>query len=393
MQQYFHKSVILVLEHEDQVFTKGIILNRPTDIILTDEDFVRPDGSPLRSTTDKDDDDTKKKNQWRLWFGGDVQTYKSGNPELICLHSLQTEAAMKVSKPVFSNNVVQFTSFEQAYRLVQDGEASCDDFWLFGGYAGWGPGQLQGELTRHSWYMVATDAGTVWDELRTMQREQEGSSNKADAIPGADTWTRLMERVGHGLEAKASAEDRFDDLMLREWGKENLVFEKDDDSAEDDDLSSFSMPKTPLISAGTLLRGSSATRSPFMLNDQGFHKSVILVVQDEEQFTIGLLLNRPLPTDTEFSVVDRSMRIAQRFGGRFGFRGLLDKPVFWLHNSQTLRDMKVGSPIGREDGIWRCTKEQVQTTFNSRIAGPEDFICVEGLTVWPKMSGTFSFGS
>jgi len=29
-QQYFHKSTILVLEHKDSTFTKGIILNRPT---------------------------------------------------------------------------------------------------------------------------------------------------------------------------------------------------------------------------------------------------------------------------------------------------------------------------------------------------------------------------
>ena len=43
-QQYFHKSVMLLLQHDDG-FTKGIILNRPSAITL--------DG-------------------WRLWFGGDV---------------------------------------------------------------------------------------------------------------------------------------------------------------------------------------------------------------------------------------------------------------------------------------------------------------------------------
>jgi len=35
-QQYFHKSVILVLDHDDK-FTKGIILNRPSDRLLDDD--------------------------------------------------------------------------------------------------------------------------------------------------------------------------------------------------------------------------------------------------------------------------------------------------------------------------------------------------------------------
>jgi hypothetical protein len=30
-QQYFHKAVILVLDHDENTFTKGIILNRPSD--------------------------------------------------------------------------------------------------------------------------------------------------------------------------------------------------------------------------------------------------------------------------------------------------------------------------------------------------------------------------
>ena len=43
-QQFFHKCVLLLLQH-DEGFTKGIILNRPSALTL--------DG-------------------WRLWFGGDV---------------------------------------------------------------------------------------------------------------------------------------------------------------------------------------------------------------------------------------------------------------------------------------------------------------------------------
>ena len=52
-QQYFHKAAILVLDHEEGTFTKGIILNRPSDLTL--------------------DDDLNEGVKWRVWFGGDVQ--------------------------------------------------------------------------------------------------------------------------------------------------------------------------------------------------------------------------------------------------------------------------------------------------------------------------------
>lgn len=49
-QQYFHKAAILVLDHEENTFTKGIILNRPTDLTL--------------------EDDINEGVKWRIWFGG-----------------------------------------------------------------------------------------------------------------------------------------------------------------------------------------------------------------------------------------------------------------------------------------------------------------------------------
>ena len=113
-QQYFHKCVILLLTH-DEGFTKGIILNRPSALTL--------DG-------------------WRLWFGGDVaqgglfrkhEPWKtslekesanaaSSGLEMVCLHSLKSEAAERLSLSVISG--VWQTSFEVAKALVEDGEAA-----------------------------------------------------------------------------------------------------------------------------------------------------------------------------------------------------------------------------------------------------------------------------
>ena len=45
------------------------------------------------------------------------------------------------------------------------GLATPSDFWVFAGYARWGPQQLLGERERKSWYMVATDSQTLVEEL------------------------------------------------------------------------------------------------------------------------------------------------------------------------------------------------------------------------------------
>mmetsp|Transcript_2798 Transcript_2798/g.3981 ORF Transcript_2798/g.3981 Transcript_2798/m.3981 type:complete len:583 (+) Transcript_2798:62-1810(+) len=371
-QQYFHKSVILVLEHEDNVFTKGIILNRPTDLYLSDADFEFKDRSrPPRK---------EKKEKWRVWFGGDVQWISSDRPELVCLHSLQSDAAREASQSVLKDHVVQYTTMEKAYDLIEAGEAEVGDFYLCGGYCGWGPGQLQGELERKSWHMVATDAQTVWEELKARQEE-------SGDITGESTWKRLMERIGRGDETKASDYDKeFDNQMLRVWAEANLVFQKDD---KKDDIVSQLLKTPPDIGPGTLLRASSNSESPFLLNEQGFHQSIILISQDEEDFTVGLLLNRPWARTVEldFPGDDRSVSIAARFGGRYELKGMPKKSSFWFHCNDQLKSAKIGSPLKDADGIWKCGEKQVRAAIRDGIAGEKDFMCVKGLNIWPKIKG------
>ena len=90
-QQYFHKTVMLVLDHSP-MFTKGIILNRPTDLML--------------------EDDINQGVKWRVWFGGDVEGMNAQNPDILCLHSLNDERATKASIPVMKD--IQWTTFDNA---------------------------------------------------------------------------------------------------------------------------------------------------------------------------------------------------------------------------------------------------------------------------------------
>lgn len=80
-QQYFHKAAILVLAHDAQ-FTRGIILNRPTNYFLEDGD------------------------EWRVWFGGDVCGLNDAEePELICLHSITENEAVNKASNVVMNDI------------------------------------------------------------------------------------------------------------------------------------------------------------------------------------------------------------------------------------------------------------------------------------------------
>lgn len=82
-QQYFHKAVILVLDHDENTFTKGIILNRPSDRMM--------------------EDDVNEGLKWRVWFGGDVQGLDSILPDIVCLHSLKSKEARDASVSVMKD--------------------------------------------------------------------------------------------------------------------------------------------------------------------------------------------------------------------------------------------------------------------------------------------------
>lgn len=384
-QQYFHKAAILVLDHDPNTFTKGIILNRPTDLML--------------------DDDVNPGVKWRVWFGGDVQGLASANPDIVCLHSLKDETVTRASVPVMKD--IQWTTFENAKRLVSIGVAKPEDFWVFCGYAGWGPGQLMGELDRQSWYMVATDSGTLLKELA----KQSAGADPRDS--GLDTWTLLMNMIGRSETAQKFT-GGFDDLILKEWALKNLLSTEAGGGAGERTGPPEGVPSTqellrkdPVdrlisrasaaskgidVAAGMLVRATPSNRSPFLLDDQELHKSVVLILSDDENISVGVILNRPAAKGLDIKLASkdgkqsRAIQLPLRFGGQYSVKG--SEPLLWLHCSPLLRAAKVGSPVGpRGSGIWKCTSKDVTAAISSDLARPEDFMVVTGVSVWTKGKG------
>lgn len=351
-QQYFHKSVMLVLSHSTD-FTRGIILNRPTPF--------------------------KNEEGWPLWFGGDVHSLHDdrSSREITCLHTLSDPLAERMSVKVIEG--MYYTSLDCAKHLVDQGVAKPADFWTFCGYAGWGPNQLQDELDRESgssWKLASADGGVVLRKL--MSQKREGSDSD-----GIRTWESLMRVIGHGPSEVDASAGGFGDRMLQEWIRVNLR------QAMPSPLDTPFVRLAPSIAE----RGATDSRTPFdiragdvlcahpvipcfTLDHQYLHKSIILLLRTGEGGCVGMILNRPSAAHVVFRATGNKRRVL--FGGTLGLR---DESVMWLHSKPDIGGERIGT-----SNLWRMSADQAAVALDIGSATPDDFILVQGVLSWsPNM--------
>jgi putative transcriptional regulator len=147
----FFKTVVLMIEHCDEG-AMGLVVNRPTSINMANMlagHFDIP-------TTDE-----------VIFSGGPVEP-----KALFVVHNSPelngTEAPVVPGVHVASNTDV----FERVIQGYITGDDEME-FRIFAGCAGWGAGQLEGELERGDWYVQPATAGMtldmdpyeVWDSL------------------------------------------------------------------------------------------------------------------------------------------------------------------------------------------------------------------------------------
>eukprot|EP00747_Dinoflagellata_sp_TGD_P093774 gnl/TRDRNA2_/TRDRNA2_165877_c2_seq2.p1 gnl/TRDRNA2_/TRDRNA2_165877_c2~~gnl/TRDRNA2_/TRDRNA2_165877_c2_seq2.p1 ORF type:complete len:747 (-),score=107.35 gnl/TRDRNA2_/TRDRNA2_165877_c2_seq2:138-2378(-) len=362
-QQYYHKCVILVLAHEDN-FTKGVILNRPT--------ALQVDG-------------------WPVWYGGDVEeggmfrpsylvfnplphTASGGRrytPDITCLHRIESEAIKALSTVVIKD--IYNISFDNAKALVAAGEAKKEDFWVFVGYAGWGPGQLQRELDQETWYLAAADSGLLLSELLTQARDPSSFprvDSEAALMKGGDgiaTWERLITNIGRTITA-----DGFADRMLREWVREYLT----EEGKKWPHLSlgtNASHPKAlPPLRSGTVLVSSRG--HPFLLDKQYLHKAILVVLERTEDVMIAAILNRPRIAGVTFDMPGIGKHSGKYADRRISFGGELSQMdsgagLMPLHYKREL-----GGPELGDSGLFLATSDFTGTA--------SDLIMVSGLLAW-----------
>jgi putative transcriptional regulator len=140
----FYQTVVLLVLH-DRNGAMGIVVNRPLE--------ERPLASLLEALGETA---TGVAGSVRIFAGGPVQ------PELgFVIHS----ANYHRPETVAIEGHLAMTSSREILRDIANGRGPKQSLMAFG-YAGWGPGQLEGELAQRFWFTTPADANLVFEEAR-----------------------------------------------------------------------------------------------------------------------------------------------------------------------------------------------------------------------------------
>ena len=148
----FRRTVVLVVEHEAEQGTLGVVLNRPTQV---------PVDQVLQPWTELATDPPV------VFSGGPVAPNSAlalalvpGTDEPVGWHPLDGGA------PAMTR--LGLVDLDAPPGLLAPAVASLR---VYAGYAGWSPGQLKAEIDEGAWYVVAAEPGRLWSAVL---RRQDG---------------------------------------------------------------------------------------------------------------------------------------------------------------------------------------------------------------------------
>lgn len=147
----FDRTVVLMLEHGDDG-ALGIVLNRPSDTALDD---VLPD--------------------WRILASAPAVVFTGGPvaPDAVIALGRAPRDAIEGWVPIIDD-----LGTIDLGRDPLDLGIPLEELRVFVGYAGWAPGQLEGELEAHAWFVVdlgrndpfASTPERLWRDVLKRQR-------------------------------------------------------------------------------------------------------------------------------------------------------------------------------------------------------------------------------
>jgi putative transcriptional regulator len=154
----FRETVVLLISYDSRG-AAGLIINRPTDVPLSD---MLPDIAGIRKRADI------------VYYGGPVE----GHRMLVLIRSGDKPAE---SARVL-DNVYLSSSRDMLKGMIGAGK-TAGQFRVYAGYAGWAPGQLDAELSRGDWHIVRADAKSIFDKK------------------SEDIWRELI-RIGSSIQVR-----------------------------------------------------------------------------------------------------------------------------------------------------------------------------------------------
>lgn len=155
----FRRTVVLIVEHETSEGTLGVVLNRPTPI-------------PVAQVFD----------QWTDLASDPSVVFKGG--------PVAPTSALALALVPGTDEPLGWRALDGAPALARLGLLDLDtppsvlapaiqSLRVYAGYAGWSPGQLEGEIDEGAWHVVTAEPGDVFapdpESLwRSVLRRQEG---------------------------------------------------------------------------------------------------------------------------------------------------------------------------------------------------------------------------
>jgi len=466
-QQYWHRAVVLITEvsqdtakgdvetvPDEQLAQganrgrwsyRGVLLNRFTELVFDD-------------ATGEQQTRTSKESGWNIQFGGDLCGLDSsdGYTEFTCLHHLdRTDPNVQaVSTKLFADLSMISLGDAQSLCKLDSSKFSPDDFHAFGGFCSWRPGQLEREMGegRDEWRALSVDANSILDEMKHQRYESKivtkfssRGQNVARGLleTGADMWRNFLNMI-HVSESTATeripaGQLDFYDRMLEIWAEENLSVDDEDDSVDAVDVVVPSSNSTDLIGPGTLVRATSHVSNDMLLYENELIKSLVLVIEDRADATVGIILNHPLGAAVE--CVEGKDPLPLRYGGPIDkdevspdsfdgeedeedddemYEGFLDyqnaaasndfvfddssddasdyddnsedgyvddSPFIWIHRDAALGsqgpDGGGGSQLGTS-GVWNIEENDALKSLQSGFLCLEDTMVFSGVCVWEK---------
>jgi putative transcriptional regulator len=138
---FFHRSVVLLVHHEDNEGSLGFIVNRPTELKL--EEILKDLEIPWHAEAEGQSPSA--------YFGGPVR------PEVGTLLFLDHE--QDGAKRTICPGVSASQSVGDLETLA---DRPADSFRLYLGYAGWGEGQLEQEILRNDWLIAPVQTDLIF---------------------------------------------------------------------------------------------------------------------------------------------------------------------------------------------------------------------------------------
>lgn len=135
----FSQTVVLICEHGPEG-TLGLIINRPTDILLSE---ALPRIPTLKGTS------------YVLFAGGPVQA--SGVLLLFRVNKQPADTRLILEGIYLGGNVETLE-----HIIIQP--KPTETFRAYAGYAGWAPGQLESEMAMGAWATLPADSFSIFDK-------------------------------------------------------------------------------------------------------------------------------------------------------------------------------------------------------------------------------------